>query len=152
MEPAVTFPLNLAEEDPDPLNRNDTLDDINTETRVTIDKLKLKIIEFKKQLFSELVNKDTDHSAESLGAMTTFHAIFLQSIAYWIGLLDGRPVPAPTFDAGRTTKLFQILTKDIQSAISLNSDARTLVYSLLFSFSTQHPFDLNIPPKKLDSE
>ena len=152
MEPAVTFPLNLEEEDPDPLNRNDALEDINTETRVTIDTLQLKIIEFKKQLFSELVNKDTDHSAGNIGAMTTFHAIFLQSIAYWIGLLDSRPVSAPTFTAGRTTKLFQLITKDIQKTISLNSDARTLVYSLLFTFSTQHPFDLNTRPKKVDSE
>ena len=148
MEPITSLPINLKEEESDRYERNDTMEDINTETLKNIDTLKVNIIEFKKQLFNNVVSNDTTHAASDLGSMMSFHARFLESIAYWISLLDEKPRSEPTFEAGRDRMRFQKISKFIEDVSKTNSDARTLVYSMLFTFSTQHPYDMGTRPKK----
>jgi hypothetical protein len=148
MEPITSLPINLKEEESDIYERNDTMADINSETLKSIDGLKVNIIDFKKQLFNNVVSNDTHHDASDLGSMMHFHSLFLQSIAYWIGLLDEKPRGEPQFEAGRDRVRFQTISKLIKNVSAMNADARTLVYSMLFTFSTQHPYDMGTRPKK----
>jgi hypothetical protein len=148
MEPVNSLPINLEEEDMDIYERNDTMTEINSKTLKHIDVLKVNIVEFKKQLFNNVVSNDKKHDASDIGSMMTFHALFLQSVAYWIGLLDDRPISEPHFEAGRDRVCFQKISKLITDVSKINPDARTLVYSMLFTFSTQHPYDMGTRPKK----
>ena len=151
MEPAYVAPMNLDEEDPDPLGVPDEeMEDIQEKVREGIQELKVAIYKFKKQFFYDLVSNDQKHNAADMGAMMTYHALFLQTIAYWIGLLDHRPVPEPVFAKGRNRNAFQSLTRSVQDLAQESSDARTLVYSLLFQQSTQHPFDFGENKKNED--
>jgi hypothetical protein len=147
MEPITSLPINLKEDDTDTYERNDAMADITIETLKNIDVLKVNIIDFKKQLFMNLVSNDKNHKASDLGSMMSFHAVFLESVAYWIGLLDDKPVSQPDFEAGRDKLRFQKISKLIEEVSRMNPDARTLVYSMLFTFSTQHPYDMGTRPK-----
>jgi hypothetical protein len=104
--------------------------------------LKDGIFALKKKLFYSLVSMDNKHDASSLGAMMTFHSLFLQCVAYWIGLLDSSVVPKPKFTGPKQQKEFDTLSSAIHKTATSSADAHTLVYNLLFQFSTQHPFDL----------
>ena len=148
MEP-MTVPT-LTEEDynQDPLQRNDEMQETSKEIREAVDTLRQQIFKFKKQLFLDVVSNDKQHKASDLGAMKSFHALFLQAISYWIGLLDSAPVPPPKFKQQRNIDEFTTLTEGIKYIQGINTDANTLVYSMLFSFSTQHPFDLGSQSKK----
>jgi hypothetical protein len=73
--------------------------------------------------------------------MVDYHSIFLQCVAHWISLLDSTSVPEPILQDDLETTL-QSLSKHISELSQSSSDAYTLVYSLLFQISTQHPFDL----------
>lgn len=152
MESYFVLPLTLDKEDDDQLNRNDDLEEINMKTREAIDTLRNDIFTFKKMVYGDVVSGDKKHSAGDMGAMMSFHAIFLQVIGYWIGLLDSAPVPPPIFKNNSEIKEFRQLTKTIQKLAETSQDARTLVYSLLFSFSTQHPFELGAPQENEDDE
>lgn len=142
MEPAQVEPLNLEDDDDDPLARNDEMEEISETTRSEILDLQKKIFILKRSLFSDLVSNDAAHAASDMGGMMTQHALFLQIIAFWIGKLDSSPVTSPELPRGKNRKMFQELSQEILDLAKMNSDARTLVQSLLFQFSTQHPFDL----------
>jgi hypothetical protein len=129
----------------DPLQRNDELEPVSKEVNKAVEALRQQIFKFKKQLFLDIVSNDKAHVAKDLGAMTSFHALFLQAVSYWIGLLDTNPVPPPQFQQQRNIDEFDALSKGIQYIQGLNSDAKTLVYSMLLQFSIQHPFDLGAP-------
>jgi hypothetical protein len=150
MESYFVEALDLEGGDPDVLARNDELPEINEELRKNIDTLRSDIFAFKKAFFSTYVSNDKEHDANSLNAMRSFHALFLQCVAYWIGLLDSAPVPVPRIPGQKDAAAFKRLTDEIVTLTKQNHDARTLVYSLLFQFSTQHPFDLGIPEKTED--
>ena len=142
MEPATVFPLNLEKPDTDQVPNNlDTLE-VNDMILESIDKLKKDIYDFKEQLYHHLILNDTKHEANDLGSMMTFHSIFLQTIAYLIGELDSQLVPEPKFTVGRDKATFLKLKEKIRRLSDESSEARILIYSLLFQFSTQHAFDM----------
>jgi hypothetical protein len=142
MEPSVVLPLNLEKPDTDTVANNlDTLE-INKQTLEDLDQLKDIIFEFKRYLYHHMVINDKDHSANDLGSMMAFHAIFLQSIAYYIGMLDGQLVPEPKFSVGRDKMAFMKLKEKIKKVAKISTESRVMVYNLLFLFSTQHAFDL----------
>ena len=128
--------------DPLDLPEDNDVEETNAEIQAGIETLQQDIYRFKKQLFLDVVSNDKQHDASDLGAMMTFHALYLQLIGYWIGLLDGRPVPSPNFGQKRNTAMFLDLTQAIKSLSKSNTDARILVYSMLTEFSLQHPFEL----------
>ncbi len=138
--------------DNDPLLRADDFETINAKTHEEIETLQKDIFLFKRSLYDSLINHDTNHTPSDLGAMKTFHALFLQTVGYWIGMLDSYPVPKPQFPNPALQKSFATLSHSIQFLARSNQDANTLVYSLLFSFSTQHPFDLGNQQKKEEDE
>jgi hypothetical protein len=144
MEPSFLLPMGeaLDQEDTDPLSLPDAqMEDINIKTQRAVESVKHAIQNFKRDFYTGYVGNDKGHGPQDLGAMMGFHALFLQTVGYWIGLLDSKPVPAPTFQSGKERRAFAMITKAIQELAS-NPDGRTLIYSLLFHFAQQHPFDL----------
>jgi hypothetical protein len=152
MEPLTVLPYDDDDEDMDVLNVPDSDDEElleeNQTTVTNIQSLQEKITDFKRALYFDLVSNDTKHDSSDLGGMMTFHALFLQCVGYWIGCLDSRPVPIPTFSTKQHTARFLDITKDIQTIRRLNVDARIMLYSMLFNFSIQHPYDLGRSKKK----
>jgi hypothetical protein len=148
MEAAFVKPINLEEEDTDILQipEDDSLPEINKALYDKIDALEQDIYTLKRLLYTELVSKDTNHSSQDMGAMTTFHSFFLFCISYFIGLLDGQPVPEPMLQnySKKIKSTFDSVKDSINSTAKESSDARTLLYSLLFRFSTSHPFQLQV--------
>jgi hypothetical protein len=127
-------------------------EDVNTELLEAIQEMKTEIFDFKKLLFKTIVSNDTAHSASDMKALMSFHAIWLQSIAYWIGILDNKPVPMPEFTIqdeqikASIYSLFTSITEAIESLSNDESDGITLVWNLLTTISTQnYPFDLGEP-------
>jgi len=149
MEPA--FVEQLGGKDTTPTTRNDTLEEPESKLYTAVDEIRLAIIAFKKKLFNILVSNDTQYKASSMGAMMGFHALFLQCIGYWISLLTYKPTYKPAFTDSSNTNTFEALTRDILIVRNYSSDARTLLYTMLFNVSTQHPYDLG-QPKKPDLE
>jgi hypothetical protein len=123
------------------INTSKEENDINQTIIDSVDTLKTDIYKFKKVLFFNLVSNDTKHSPSNISAIVEYHSVYLQCIAYWISLLDSTKVPEPLLQDDLET-MFQSLSKHILELSQSSSDAYTLVYSLLFQISTQHPFDL----------
>lgn len=155
MEPAFVTPMTEEE-----LNERDDLDSIEDDNNEAIfhenitsavDELREGIYALKREMFSALVSNDSKHDASELGAMMSFHSVFLHCISYWIGMLDSRQVPAPSLPQ-KIAKDFKALTSAIQTVAASDSSARVLIYSMLSMFSTQHPFDLGAEQKTEDDE
>ena len=91
------------------------------------------LIDYKRALFNDLVQSNTKQNAGSMDAMYTYHSLFLQSIAYMIGQLDGSPVPEPDLAKYPQSKV-------LQKEIIGKADAKTLAYNELFLMSTDHPY------------
>jgi hypothetical protein len=142
MEPATIAPMNLEEEDTDVIARDDQMEDINVKTQTAVASLKTNIIKFKRELFQETVSNDTTHSPSNLEAMIGFHSRFLHIISFWLSLLNDQKVPIPEFDIPQHKNAFIRLTRQIQTLRKESNDAYVLVYSLLFQFTQQHPFDM----------
>jgi hypothetical protein len=144
MESAVILPLNLEKPDTDVVANNLSILEVNEDMLKDLDTLKAAIFNFKQQLYSHLVTNDKKHEAADLGSIMTFHALFLQSIAYYIGMLDSQLVPEPKFSVGRDRAAFLKLKGIIEKVADVSSESRIMVYSVLFQFSTQHAFDLGV--------
>ena len=122
--------------------------EIDQKINKSVQHLNEGIMAFKKKLYVQIVSNETGHPATSMKPMMTFHALFLQSIAYWIGLLDSSPVPKPIFTTKDMGTDFDALTKAIQIVSTSSSDSKVLLYTMISKYSTQHPFDLG---NKIDS-
>jgi hypothetical protein len=97
---------------------------------------------FKKLLFKIYVQKDKNHKPDDTGALYTYHSILLQSIAFWIGLLDSQEVPR-----GKLVENNELeLTVESIEAYLRNFDAdpslRQVAYNALSKLATEHPFIL----------
>lgn len=141
MEPANVVPMDFNEKE-ESEHSTQLQDEVNPNIYSAIHELKEGIYKFKGQLFYSIVSNDSNHKASSLGAMYSFHALFLQCIAYWIGMMDSTSIPKPKFSNDEETKEFNALSKAIQTVSKDSTDAHILTYNLLFKFSTAHPFDL----------
>ena len=143
MEPANIVPMELDSDSDYESERPIAMEqEINPNIYSALEELKQGIYLFKKNLFYAIVSNDSKHDANSLGAMYSFHALFLQCVAYWIGMLDSTSIPKPKFSSETHTKEFQALTRAIQTIAQDSTDGRVLTYNLLFKFSTAHPYDL----------
>ncbi len=155
MEPAFVEPLSeeqLQEGDNNSIEDDNEHNVIHENLLNAIHELRLGIYAMKKKLFNKIVSSDLKHKSDDLGAMMTFHALFLQCVGYWIGLLDSKPVPVPALGQYDSAKDFQVLSKAISKVNSKSSDAHVQVYNLLFEFSTQHPFQLGDETDSENSE
>lgn len=115
--------------------------ELNTKTLKSIEALRQTIFQFKYDLYKESVINDKVHSANTMESMRIFHAVFLQTIAHFISLLDSAEVPPPTFSSTIQPK-FNSIQKSLVRILKSNRESYALLYNMLFQFSTQHPFDL----------
>jgi hypothetical protein len=146
MEPLHVDPIDFQKSDSNSLDAYDTETvPISRQVEKAMEKLRIAIFKFKQNLFEQIVNHDTNHNAADLGAMMSFHALFLQCISYWISLLDSSLVPEPQFSKESNSNEFQVLKDAILKVASSSPDARIHLYQLLFRFGQQHPFDLGTP-------
>jgi hypothetical protein len=148
------FGVFTKEEDTQVSNSNPELESSlrNEDQLKSIEALRQTIFKFKTTLYKEVVINDTKHSANTMEAMYSFHATFLQTIAYFIGLLDSAEVPAPQFSRSMQLK-FKLLMREFLKVRNIQPDSYALLYNMLFQFSTQHPFDLGVgEPEELDLE
>ena len=141
------MPMNVEEEDIDVIQRNDAMEDINAKTQNAVVALKTQIQEFKRKLFEETVSNDTAHSPSNMEAMIGFHSRFLHIVSFWLSLLNDKKIPIPEFDMPEHKNAFIRITKQIQTLCKESNDAYVLVYSLLFKFTQQHPFDMGSQQK-----
>lgn len=144
MQPLHVDPLDLDAPDTDRFDVDETVVEAPNSAQITkaMDALKVGIFKFKQNLFEQLVNQDTEHDAADLGAMMSYHSLFLQCVSYWISLLDSGLVPMPKFSSDRNSDEFEALKTAIVKVARSSPDARVQVYQLLFRFGQQHPFDL----------
>lgn len=145
MQPLHVEPLDLDAPDTDRFDSNNTANEEvynSNQVNKAIVSLKLGIFKFKQNLFEQIINQDTGHDASDLGAMMTYHSLFLQCVSYWISLLDSGLVPMPRFASDRNSTEFEALKTAIQKVARSSPDARIQLYQLLFRFGQQHPFDL----------
>ena len=150
MQPLHVDPLDLDAPDADRFDVDETVIAAPNSAQIirALDALKVGIFKFKQNLFEQLVNQDTDHNAADLGAMMSYHSLFLQCVSYWISLLDSGLVPMPKFNSDRNSNEFEALKTAIQKVARSSPDARVQVYQLLFRFGQQHPFDLGQQEKE----
>lgn len=97
---------------------------------------------FKKLLFKLYVQKDKDHKPDDTGALYTYHSLLLQSIAFWIGLLDSQEVPRPKFientELKTTVESIEAYLRNFDGESSL----RQVAYNALSKLAIEHPFIL----------
>jgi hypothetical protein len=125
------------------------MDDINPKINIAVDTLKNEILTFKKSLYFSIVADDKEHNASNMGAMMKYHSLFLHVIGYWISLLDNSSMQKPILPT-KEQNTFNKLTAQIKNLAIYNSDSKILLYSMLFKYSIQHPFDLGKQIKNYD--
>lgn len=141
MEPLNVEPLDLDEPDNDQIPSDiDDMPDVDETTHRKVAELHTEIIAFKDDLYKDLVIKKENTNPLGIGAMTTFHSLYLQSLAYFISLLDSSLVAKPTFQSKDRTYQYDTLVKFIESIKHKTPDIDVLLYNLFFKLSTQHPF------------
>lgn len=145
MEPLFVEPLEDLDKE-SVVSSNSEQEDVDSKVQQSVTLLKGAIFKLKQKMFYDLVSNDESHKASDLGAMMSFHALFLQCIGYWIGLLDHQPVPMPDLKTLELNSSFSEITKQVQTLKGVSSDSKILTYTLLFQFSSQHPFDLGKKP------
>jgi len=139
MEPAF---IDKMDESGDNMQRNDDMEEVSPKVISAVEELKIGIIQFKKEMFYNIVSNDSTHPASDTGAMMSFHALFLQCIGYWIGMLDNTNIPKPIFSDKKTIRDFDAITNAVKVTKQSSIDAKILLYSMLFTLSNKHPFDL----------
>jgi hypothetical protein len=126
------------------------IEDISLATRENANKLYEKIMNFKRLLFNTIVTNDKDYSPEDLKPLEIYCQLFYQVIQYWINKTRNQEGQIEPLFQNNTTimKNFKNLTKELQDYSLNDSDAPTLLYSILLIFSTQHPYIFNIKNKE----
>lgn len=121
----------------------DSDDEIHPQVNIMISELRENLLAFKKSLFHAIVQHDKEkaHSPGDMGAMYMYHSLFLQSIAYWIGRLDGNQIPVPKIHNTESHELFEHINNQITQDVLKDKDAKILAYNELFLMSTSHPYN-----------
>jgi hypothetical protein len=138
------------EQDKDDMNQKEiVIDDISPKTREKAIELYEKIMKFKRLLFNTIVTNDKNYSPEDLKPLEIYCQMFFQAIQYWIQKARNQEGQMEPLFENSTTIInnFKSLTKQIQQYSNYDSDAPTLMYSILLKFSTQHPYTFNLESK-----
>jgi hypothetical protein len=117
------------------------MEEINPKIITAVESVKNEIMILKQSLHFSMVANDKTHNASDSGSMFSFHSLFLQTIGYWIGLLDGNTFQKPVLPTSEQ-RAFNKITSQIKNIASYNSDSKPILYSMLFKYSQQHPFDM----------
>jgi hypothetical protein len=114
--------------------------EIDSNITNAIEALSTEYEKFKYNLYKEIVQSDLEHDAQDLGALFDYHGIILQTIGYWISVLDHEYLVQPEFPTEELQDEFEAMTNKIYKLLMINADSRTLLYNLLFKKSIEHPF------------
>jgi hypothetical protein len=143
MEPMYVEKMDLDEQDPDPTPDFENILEISENLHSEINNLHKGIIFFKNNLYNQIIKNNEAQNPLATEAMYTFHALYLQSLAFLIGLLDNKPVPVPTLPENLEDE-FEQIRKKVEVLLHSDPDANILLYNLFFKLQTQHPFQLNM--------
>ena len=143
MEPMYVEKMDLDEQDPDPTPDFENILEISENLHTEINNLHKNIIIYKNKLYNQIIKNNEVQNPLVTEAMYTFHALYLQSLAFLIGLLDNKPVPVPTLSEELEDE-FEQIRKNVEVLLHSDPDANVLLYNLFFKLQTQHPFQLNM--------
>jgi hypothetical protein len=146
MEPLSVEPLDLDSPEDDQTPEFEDMPDISEEIHKQITEVHQEMIEFKQELYNDIVLSETTQTQQNplgIGAMATFHALYLQCLAYCLSLLDSKRTAVPIFSNTDIKYHFDTIINHINSIKHKNSDADILLYNLFFKLTTQHPFSFN---------
>jgi hypothetical protein len=85
-----------------------------------------------------------------MGPLFDYHGTFLQSIGYWIGVLDSNILESPIFSDKKLQSMFDKITESVKELGKMSMDSRTLAYNVLYKKSVAHPF--NFVRSKVESD
>lgn len=108
----------------------------NEKTHFLNDELIKQLEVFKTDLYKYYILKDKNHNPDDVGAMYTFHSIFLQYLGHWIGKLDSELVPMPNSKFTVNSDLIGKIVSELNQTV----EGRQLAYMTLSRFTTEHPF------------
>jgi len=118
----------------------DTYPEIESKITNAVSNLESEILKFKKELYRANVS-DSINSAESMDPMITYHALYLQSLSYWMGLINSQKnIQKPQL---KDPKLFNKISDIITTISRYNSDSKILVYNALIKLSNGSAFSMS---------
>lgn len=96
------------------------------------------IDDYKYNLYMELVAKSTNPNTDSNDPLYKYNSLYLQSIAYWMNLLDYGNLPEPYLN-GKLKTQFENITKITKNIINTDQDNRVIAYNILLKKSIERP-------------
>lgn len=131
-----------SEDENDRFNQDlDKLSDIDGEIQQEIDQFEESLIQFKQQLYQSIVSRVKNQEPENLHTLERFHASWVQTLGYLLGVFSGIPSQRPDIPRNTTSEL-QILARAIKNIKDIGYDANTLLYNVLYQYQTADPFNL----------
>lgn len=113
--------------------------EIESKIQDAVDNVENEILNFKKELYRANVS-DSNNTAESINPMINYHTVYLQSISYWMGLINSQKnISKPMLPDG---KLFNKISDMIKTISKYNSDSKILVYNALIKLSNGSAFSM----------
>jgi hypothetical protein len=117
----------------------ETDQEIDSKIQGAVNNLEGEILKYKKELYSANVS-DSNDIASSMNPMITYHTLFLQSISYWMGLINSQKnISKPHLP---DDKLFNKISDMIKNISKYNSDSKVLVYNSLIKLSNGSAFSM----------
>jgi len=115
---------------------------INEELLKSIDSYNLLINNFKYDLYKEFIQNDKTHEPDDIGSLYRYHAIYLQILGYWIGILDHANVNEPNLEniSQNIQDEIAALTQQTNEFYKGSTESRTLAYNVLLKKSTEDPY------------
>ena len=114
----------------------------NLRNKIQIEALDHHLRTFKTLLFKIYVQKDKNHNPDEIGALYTYHSLLLQSIAYWIGMLDDQVVPRPVLIRNKELETTIMSINTYLRELNNDSAVRQIAYNSLSKLAIEHPFVL----------
>ncbi len=129
----------------------DEIHEIDSQTLKDIEILSDTISNYKYSLYQVIVQDDSKHNSDDMSPLFDYHGTFLQSIGYWIALLDSQPLEPPKINDKKLLESFKTITESVKKLGTMNIDSRTLTYNTLYKKSVAHPFNF-VRPKLEEDE
>lgn len=113
--------------------------EIESKIQDAVDNVENEILNFKKELYRANVS-DSNNTAESINPMINYHTVYLQSISYWMGLINSQKnISKPEI---KDPKLFNKISSMISTISKYNSDSKIIVYNSLIKLSRESAFNM----------
>jgi len=115
---------------------------INEELLKSIEEYTLLLNKIKYDFYKEFIQSDNTHKSDDIGSLYHYHAIYLQVLGYWIGILDHVNLNLPNLE--NTSQIVQdevaALTQKTMEFYNGSTESRTLAYNVLLKKTTEDPY------------